>query len=256
LGLPLWRVGSWPFAVAALHDLRCVQSVFAGSQDVSPARAHRPFGPGTSRTSPQRADVWEVSFSFTIARGLSAASPVRPLHSAPPLPASLPLLGCPKITSPSVDCAGVLPQHLSVPSRRGLPRALARPTFVPTSPFSRPRRLAPPARYRACARPRSWGSPRFPRLRLSPPPRSPPRVSALRSLALRSSLRPSLTRWSRRFVSRRCRRFTEPLPSSFLPAALSRTRRNLEGFLVLRSRTPVRRFQRRSAVAPVGLSIL
>jgi len=51
-------------------------------------------------------------------------------------------------------------------------------------------------------------------------------------------------------------RFTEPLPSSFLPAALSRTRRNLEGFLVLRSRTPVRRFQRRSAVAPVGLSIL
>ena len=76
----------------------------------------------------------------------------------------------------------------------GCHRALARPAFVPTSPFSRPRRLAPPARYRACTRPRSWGSPRFPQARLSPRPRSPPRVPALRSLPPRSSLPPSLTR--------------------------------------------------------------
>ena len=51
--------------------------------------------------------------------------------------------------------------------------------------------------------------------------------------------------------------FTEPLPSSFFNRlAFARSAGNLEGFLVLRSRTPVRRFQRRSALAPLGLSIL
>jgi hypothetical protein len=175
--------------------------------------------------------------------------------------------GCPKIAPPSVHPAGVHSRPRSASPLAwlalrclrggGCHRALARPAFVPTSPFPRSRRLAPPAGYRACARPRSWGSPRFPRPRLSPPPRSPPRVPALRSLAPRRTLRPPLTRWPRRLVSPVVADGIHRAPSLLVlsPAAFA-TGRNLEGFLVQRSRTPVRCCQRRRAVAPLGLSIL
>lgn len=51
--------------------------------------------------------------------------------------------------------------------------------------------------------------------------------------------------------------FTEPLASSFFGFTRLSAREavNLEAFLFHRSRAPVRRFQRRRAVAPLGLRI-
>lgn len=89
--------------------------------------------------------VWEVSFSTRRLPWSSAHSPcVRLAHLS---------WGCPKIASPS----GSLPESLPrlVPpfafapdsprrSERSCPGALAPPARLPTSPFSRPRRLSPP----------------------------------------------------------------------------------------------------------------
>jgi len=200
-----------------------------------------PHVPGTSRTSPQRGSVGKFPSQCNDARGLSCRLS-RATVSLSSTTSRL-LRGFPRLLRRDRLCCLVWvvqrsPLHRSTAQEStpstfrclrggGCHRALARPAFVPTSPFSRPRRLAPPARYRACTRPRSWGSHRFPRLRLPPPPRSPLRVSALRSLPPRSSLRPSLTRWSRRFVTPTplpTRSSPNPFPPRSSTSSLSRCR--------------------------------
>lgn len=140
----------------------------------------------------------------------------------------------------------------------GCHRALARPTFVPTLPFQRLRRFSPPASYPACAGPRSWGSLRFRRPWLSPPPSSPLRMFH----PSKPCSPPNAATFAHAMVAavhqpRRCRRDSlNPFPSRPYSPRFREGERNLKGFLVLRSRTPLRCFQRRWAFAPLGLPIL
>ncbi len=216
---------------------------------LSPARDHHRFGPGTSRTSPQRGGL-----------GSCLLNPIRPWSSCRLSRATVFLrftvagvaayLGCPKIASPSVHLAGVHSQlrplsplaWLVVRSLRGggCHRALARPAYVPTLPFLRLRRFSPPASYPACAGPRSWGSLRFRPLRLSlllPSPLrgfhpsklcSPPNAATFAHAMVAAVHQPH-----------RCRCDSlNPFPSRSCSPRFHESERNLKGFLVLRSRTP------------------
>jgi len=178
---------------------------------LSPTRDHHRFGPGTSRTSPQRGGL-----------GSCLLNPIRPWSSCRLSRATVSLrftvagvaayLGCPKIASPSVHLAGVHSQLRPLPHLRGwwfvafeagVATALSRdpPTFRPCRFYDfagflllQATRLAPgPDPGVRCVSDR-FGS------RLCCLPRCA--VSTLRSFAPRRTLRPSLTRWSRRFISR------------------------------------------------------
>jgi len=222
LGLPLRRAGSGPFTGADLRALRCVHPALAGSLAVHHrARALRsdrglrgPRHSGGRLGSFLLKSTTPVVFLPPLLCDCLLSSTVRRSPLAGFCSPRLRCLswGCPKIASPSVHLAGVHSQPRATRHSRGL-RFDAFEAGVATAlsrdpPSFRPRRFHDLAGFRlhqaagVCTRPRSWGSSRFPRPRLSPPPRSPQRGSALRSLPPRSARPPPLTRWLRRSVTR------------------------------------------------------
>jgi len=137
-----------------------------------------PFAFPTSIHSSACAAVWTLSFSPVHRCGRAVHSPGvvqrSPLHRYP-LPSRLPAPVC-----------RVPKYKVSRGVRSGSALALSRDPLT-----FRPRRFYGLAGFflarlpGCCTRPRSWGSARFATLRLSPPPRSPRRAPALRSLAPR-----------------------------------------------------------------------
>jgi len=171
--------------------------------------------------------------------------------------------GCPKIAPPSrspdestprsgLPCTEV--QGFSGRSERSCLRTLVRPAHVPTSPFLRPRRFlprqaagvlhpAPIVGFGSFPDASALASTPFPAPRSCPPKPCSPMRATPTAHALVAAVR------HREAVADLT--FTEPLASSLLVVS----HRNLEALLSHRSRTPVRRFQRRRAIAPLGLSI-
>jgi len=154
-------VGSWPFTDAALHVLRCIRAAPADSKAFTSARSPPSWTGDFEDLTPARIG-WEVSFSIQR----------RPWSFLPPLPCDCltqlhrePRFPCGTARARLRCLCWVVqrsPLHRSTlqestPSTfrclrgGGCHRALARPAFVPTSPFSRPRRLSPRASYRGIA---------------------------------------------------------------------------------------------------------
>lgn len=268
-GLSRRCVGSWPFTDAALHVLRCAWLAPAGSKAFTSARSP-PNRTGDFEDLTAARIGWAFLLNTTTPVVFPAASPVRLSLSALPqtaLPlrdrlsaASLPPWGFPKIASPSVHPAGVHSQPLSGPSRRGLPprsratRLRSSLAVFTTSPAFSSCKLpglhpAPILGFAAFPSDSALASSSFPAARFPP-------FEALLPAA-RCSPR-SRDGCGGSSPPHRCRRGVHRTPSLLVLRSfrLRASGGNLEGFLVLRSRTPVHRFRCRSALAPLGLSIL
>jgi len=273
-GLLLRCVGSWPFTGAALRVLRCLRAAPADSMAFTIARSPPSLYRGLR--GPHRSEDRLGSFllNTTTPVVFPAASPVRLFHSAPPRVGSSQVSLAFSIRFCFAASLGLSKDRLSIgpPCRSPLPAPFdAFEAGVATAlsrdpPSFRPRRFhdlagflllqatgvlhpAPILGFAAFPAASAPASASFPAARFHPSKPCSPQLAAPLAHAWVAAVRHHLV------VADAV--FTEPLPSSsFNPVAFAMSAGNLEGFLVLRSRTPVRRFQRRSALAPLGLSIL
>ena len=275
-GLLSWCVGSWPFTDATLHVLRRAWAALADSQTFTCARSPSSRTGDFEDLTTTRIG-WEVSFSIQR----------RPWSFLPPLPCDClsQLRRAPDSSwfpfgfhanSVVIDVAsssGLSKDRLSIgpPCRSPLPAPFG--TFeagVATAlsrdpPSFRPRRfhdLAGLLLLQATGlAPGPDPGVRRVSLKLGSRLALVPRRAFLPFEAFLPAARCDLRSRDDRGGSsppRRCRREVHRTPSLLVLRSFRfrEPRGNLEGFLVLRSRTPVRRFQRRSALAPLGLSIL